>query len=234
LLERCEHHVIATSGVFSPKELGNNILAAVQAGKNDESKLQADLFNLLGESGFDFLLQIFEHRSDLVNLKNLDMKPKQGRRSRFVRPETTTGGGVGVQVASTTDKATQKAMKRERRRLKRQGLTEAEIDDAMFGAPPEEEKSSGGGGGASGGLRRETSSTVKFQRSLPKGTKRVVHDQWEEVIVPAPSDPPPSQLTPLVPITDLPDWAQLAFRGMATLNRLQSKVYDSAFNSMKF
>ena len=223
--------------MFSPKELGNNILATVHAGKNDESKLQADLFNLLGENGFDFLLQIFEHRVELGKLKNLDIKPKQsgggsGGRTRFVRPTSKMGGGVGVQVASTSDKETQKAMKRERRRLKRQGLNEAEIDAAMFGEiPPEEVRPKDSTNSSSGGLRPETSSTVKFQRSLPKGTKRIVHDQWEEVIVPAPSDPPPSQISPLVPITDLPDWAQLAFRGMPTLNRLQSKVYDSAFNT---
>jgi activating signal cointegrator complex subunit 3 len=237
LLERCEQHIVATNGIFSPKELGNNILAAIKAGKKDEGKLQADLFNLLGESGFDFLLLLFEKKSDLCLIKNVDQpstKHKK-RQTKFVRPESSSViGGVGVQVASTVDKETHKALKRERRRLKRQGLTEEEIDAELFGGEkkhstlaPTETKSNLN----ENGLRPETSNTARFQRSLPKGTKRIVHDQWEEVIVPAPNEPPPSQLTPLVPTTDLPDWAQLAFRGMKSLNRLQSQVYNSAFNT---
>ena len=230
LLDRCEHHVIATNGIFSPKELGNNILSAVKSAKGDESKLQADLFNLLGENGFDFLLQIFEKHTELEKLKNLDRQTNvQSKQTRFVRPSSNTTGGIGVQVASTSDKQTQKALKRERRKLKRQGKTEAEIDVLLYGEiEPVETKENETN---QNGLRPETNNTARFQKSLPKGTKRIVHDQWEEVIVPAPNEPPPSQITPLVPIADLPDWAQLAFRGMKTLNRLQSKVYNSAFNT---
>jgi len=239
LLDRCEQHVAATNGVFSPKELGKNILAAIKAGQKDESKLQADLFNLLGENGFDFLLMLFEKKTALQQLKNLDTPAIQPQHSRakFVRPSSSSsssaGGGVGVQVASTSDKATQKALKRERRRLKRQGLTEEEIDAELYGEPPKETSSSSSleTKQNANGLRPETSNTARFQRALPQGTKRVIHDQWEEVIVPAPNEPPPSSLTPLVPVVNLPDWAQLAFRGMKSLNRLQSKVYDSAFNT---
>ena len=32
-------------------------------------------------------------------------------------------------------------------------------------------------------------------------------------------------------ITELPDWAQLAFKGMTKLNRVQSKMYEAAFFS---
>ena len=35
----------------------------------------------------------------------------------------------------------------------------------------------------------------------------------------------------LVPIHEFPDWAQLGFRGMKSLNRMQSQVYKTAFLS---
>ncbi len=54
---------------------------------------------------------------------------------------------------------------------------------------------------------------------------------YEEVRVPAvkPGAPPPGER--LVPIADLPDWAQLAFPGYKALNRIQSRIYQAAFTS---
>ena len=61
--------------------------------------------------------------------------------------------------------------------------------------------------------------------ALPDGAKRTVHKGWEEVYVP-PVIPPPVEPTDLVPITDLDEFAQLAFRGTQRLNRIQSKVRE--------
>lgn len=54
---------------------------------------------------------------------------------------------------------------------------------------------------------------------------------YEEVHVPAvkPATPPPGE--ELVPIEALPEWAQLAFGGYKTLNRIQSRIFTAAFTS---
>lgn len=44
-----------------------------------------------------------------------------------------------------------------------------------------------------------------------------------------PAPPPPGER--LVPISDLPDWAQLAFPGYKSLNRIQSRIFSTAFTS---
>ena len=240
---------------MAPKELGKSLLDAVQSSKSDEGKLQADLFNLLGENGFDLLLQIFEHREALARIRSLNDADKPGAKARVGRGANgmfartgenaasgSSQGGIGVQVSSSGDRQTAKNIKRERRKLKRKGLTDAEIDQALFGKADEQSPSSspspsskgqqysGGqsgvhsGAGAGGGFKNMT-------RALPSGTKRTVHDKWEEVIVPAAGNPPPTDIAPPVPIAALPDWAQLAFRGMPQLNRLQSKVYKTAFET---
>eukprot|EP00955_Chlamydomonas_euryale_P107507 365775-Chlamydomonas_euryale.AAC.10 len=54
---------------------------------------------------------------------------------------------------------------------------------------------------------------------------------YEEVYVPpAPSLPPPAA-DELVAIASLPQWAQPAFAGYKALNRIQSKIFPSAFGS---
>ncbi|KAG6432555.1 hypothetical protein SASPL_104135 [Salvia splendens] len=66
---------------------------------------------------------------------------------------------------------------------------------------------------------------------LPVGSYRNHKKGYEEVHVPALKPKPLADNEKLVKISDLPDWAQPAFRGMSQLNRVQSKVYDSALFS---
>ena len=63
---------------------------------------------------------------------------------------------------------------------------------------------------------------------LPEGSTRRTFKGYEELHVPAPkkrSDPSEN----LIPITDMPEWAQAPFGGAKTLNRIQSKCHPTAF-----
>ncbi|KAH6769435.1 U5 small nuclear ribonucleoprotein helicase [Perilla frutescens var. frutescens] len=66
---------------------------------------------------------------------------------------------------------------------------------------------------------------------LPVGSFRNHKKGYEEVHVPALKPKPLADNEKLVKISDLPDWAQPAFKGMSQLNRVQSKVYESALFS---
>uniref|UniRef100_J3LSQ6 RNA helicase n=1 Tax=Oryza brachyantha TaxID=4533 RepID=J3LSQ6_ORYBR len=63
---------------------------------------------------------------------------------------------------------------------------------------------------------------------LPPGSFRTPHEGYEEVHVPAPKAKPYKAGEKIVKISDMPEWAQPAFAGMTQLNRVQSKVYDTA------
>jgi pre-mRNA-splicing helicase BRR2 len=67
--------------------------------------------------------------------------------------------------------------------------------------------------------------------TLPEGSFKTTKKGYEEVTIPAPKAKPFSADEKLVPITDMPDWSQRAFKGAKTLNRVQSKVYPVAFGS---
>lgn len=62
---------------------------------------------------------------------------------------------------------------------------------------------------------------------LPSGSTRHAHKGYEEIMVPAPVPKPFEDNESLITIDTLPDWAQLAFAGMTSLNRVQSRLYET-------
>ncbi|CAN1127789.1 DExH-box ATP-dependent RNA helicase DExH12 [Linum perenne] len=66
---------------------------------------------------------------------------------------------------------------------------------------------------------------------LPQGSYRHQSKGFEEVHVPALKPKPLGPDEKLVKISEIPEWAQPAFKGMQQLNRVQSKVYQTAFFS---
>ncbi|PWA00513.1 hypothetical protein BB558_003420 [Smittium angustum] len=65
---------------------------------------------------------------------------------------------------------------------------------------------------------------------LPEGSFKRTHKGYEEIFVPAPK-PPSSISESLIKVSRLPSWAQKAFAGTATFNRIQSKVFKCAYES---
>jgi pre-mRNA-splicing helicase BRR2 len=63
---------------------------------------------------------------------------------------------------------------------------------------------------------------------LPPGSFRILQKGYKEVHVPALRATPYESAEKIVKISDMPEWAQPAFAGMTQLNRVQSKVYDTA------
>nr|GMD45178.1 DExH-box ATP-dependent RNA helicase DExH12-like [Ipomoea batatas] len=63
---------------------------------------------------------------------------------------------------------------------------------------------------------------------LPLGSYRNHKKGYEEVCVPALKPKPLSEDETFVKISSMPEWVQPAFRGMTQLNRVQSKVYQTA------
>ncbi|KAJ2713418.1 Pre-mRNA-splicing helicase BRR2 [Coemansia spiralis] len=66
----------------------------------------------------------------------------------------------------------------------------------------------------------------------PRGAVKTVMAGYEEIRVPAPEKlPPPSADDPLVELSALPAWAHASFAGVTELNRIQSRVFPTAFGT---
>jgi pre-mRNA-splicing helicase BRR2 len=69
---------------------------------------------------------------------------------------------------------------------------------------------------------------AKKKCDLPDGSYRHLSKGYEEIHVPALKPKPLDPNEKLLKISAMPDWAQPAFKGMTQLNRVQSKVYETA------
>ena len=70
-----------------------------------------------------------------------------------------------------------------------------------------------------------------FQLGLPEEAKRINDRTMEEITIPATATPPPPVGEDPVRISNLDKIAQVAFKGVKTLNRIQSIVFDMAYNT---
>ncbi|CAG8581624.1 7898_t:CDS:2 [Paraglomus occultum] len=66
---------------------------------------------------------------------------------------------------------------------------------------------------------------------LPDGSFKRLFKGYEEIHVPAPKPKPFAADEKELLITDMPEWAQAAFKGAEKLNRVQSRVYPAAFTT---
>ncbi|XP_028784629.1 DExH-box ATP-dependent RNA helicase DExH12 [Neltuma alba] len=69
---------------------------------------------------------------------------------------------------------------------------------------------------------------AKKKCDLPDGSYRHLSKGYEEIHVPALKAKPIDSNEKFIKISAMPDWAQPAFKGMTQLNRVQSKVYETA------
>jgi len=219
--------------------------------------LAAELYDLFGEGVFDGMSTLLDQRRSLSsNLRaaiNLLKKEEEEEEAATHAGPAMPSYATGVSVMSESEKAIMKAeRKAERRRIKQQqsggktqgsssfshgGLADTDADwlsrhgiRAVIDDEVERENSH---------MRIRLGDGMEFRlgegagnkKALPVGTRRQVFKGYEEVKVPAvkPGVPPPGE--PTVYITDLPEWAQLAFEGYTKLNRIQSRIFSTAFYS---
>lgn len=69
------------------------------------------------------------------------------------------------------------------------------------------------------------------QRGLPSGAVRKYGPSCEEVFLPAAKKMAKAADEELIDIEKLDNWAQLAFEGTKRLNRIQSAVFETAYNT---
>ena len=67
--------------------------------------------------------------------------------------------------------------------------------------------------------------------NLPEGSYRKQMKGYEEVVVPPLKSKPYDSNERLLPVADLPEWSQCTFSGFQDLNRIQSRLYQTAMFS---
>ncbi|CAK9057204.1 unnamed protein product [Durusdinium trenchii] len=244
--DACEEHLARAAGSSSSssmtvEELMGQLLETLDKGEDAD---QNALIDFLGFEAFELVEQLIERRrqilEDWVELKKQasELISKQGTVTT-AKPQRGTSFGPRISVMSESEKRHAKQSKKAAIRENRPTgelahmaalqllatLTDEPAADLEIKKPlakPSADKNKN--------VHQSSLSGMGLKLVLPEGTQRQVLKGYERVDVPAapPFDPEKGKVN-YVQIKELPQWAQVAFKGTEQLNTIQSIVFNAAF-----
>ena len=222
-------------------KMATEVLGMLQ--EADEREIENRLVILLDYDKFDFIKQLLANRHAVVFCTQLGQAQTDDEKEAIKAKMNLTPEGRAILHALTIAHKSEGERKREmeaKLRKEIRGLRERETgggvqaddgDTAMLDASVVQSTL-----GARSILDLET---LAFEKGghlmankrceLPQGSQRISHKGYEEVLVPATRNMDEDEM--LKKISDLPSWAQPAFEGTETLNRIQTKVHETALFS---
>lgn len=227
LYDRCAEWVAQVpSTPLDPVELSATLESLLQSSKSDE-ELQNELFELLGVQSLEFIQLLLKKRYALVRLK---LEQLSSIESQQRQQQTFT---IQSKQEQKVQKQRQKTIKKLREVMGKMisqddWISEMGLDKANLRHMRESELNAGPDSTIKEGVEREEGRSGKVL--LPANAKQMDGKTFREVVIPAPEkkDVPKDEL---VPISRFEEWAQIAFKGIKHLNHLQSRVFESAYNS---
>ena len=170
--------------------------------------------------------------------------PEESAQSDYTKSKSA------VSVRSTTDVAMEKIRKKEERRNRRRvagghgehllewftndsGLGFGAFCDDSLPLPNKNKAAKGSVDDILNSLRGLGLGTDRGKKALPPGTTRKVLEGYEEIYVPARIHEGIADGELQVSVSYLPGWAQTAFKGIQTFNRIQSKIFECAYTSRR-
>ncbi|EFJ28836.1 hypothetical protein SELMODRAFT_410613 [Selaginella moellendorffii] len=214
------------------KESGDELAFAVcrvLESSDSGDQIAGYLFDLMGDNGFEHIQVLLQCRKELVEAFHKGLS-----RLKLENPSQSNQGrvpsyGTQVSVQTSLDRQIDKLRRKEEKRHGKRG-EESELDwtggfSAVVDASERPDE------GIEGLVGKGDGFTGMTGASLPPGSVKKVFKGYEEVRVPP---TPTSSLKPgefLVKISELDDISQAAFQGYQTLNRIQSRIFPTAYNS---
>jgi len=221
-------------------KMASEVLAMLQ--ESDEREMENRLVILLDYDKFDFIKQLLANRHAVVYCTQLGQAQTDEDKGVVKAKMNDTPEGRAILHALTFAHKTEGERKREmeaKLRKEIRGLRERE----GAGVQAEDGDTAMGDAGAQntalGARSMLDLETLAFAQGghlmankrceLPQGSQRISHKGYEEVLVPATRNTDDDEV--LKKITELPTWAQPAFAGTESLNRIQTKVHETALFS---
>jgi replicative superfamily II helicase len=259
LLRRCRE--LFSKSALPPQAMAESIASAVRecmtkgSDPSTDPGLQTALFDLIGEhpDGFEFLGQVIERAPALKDFSaappthmpaaaavvvgaskgvSVEHEGVQKRKQRKGGPASTVADGPSVFEAGMMSGG---VAADDSGLVLARSLRHAEQDELMVEASQEAEslrqirdfRTLVGGTGD-----RFVGEVDSIRASLPEGATETRTKEFVEIHIPAPESIA-SKVDPslLVSISELDEWAQVAFSGVERLNPLQSTVFETAYHS---
>ncbi|KAM0936672.1 putative DNA helicase [Dioscorea sansibarensis] len=225
----CDQIVEGGGSQLSGDELAMALCRVLQSNKAGD-EIAGDLLDLVGDDAFEAVQDILSHRKDLVDAINHGMSMLKSEKMQSNTQPRMPSYGTQVTIQTESDRQIEKLRRKEEKRHKRGGdygnmhdfsgesfsslLAASErkqpLDDVM-------------------GTGHDSNSSLVS--SLPQGTVRLYRKNYEEVRIPPTPTAPMRPDEKLIEIKELDDFAQAAFQGYKSLNRIQSCIFHTTYHS---
>lgn len=227
LRDACDQIVGESTSQLSQDDLPMAICRVLDSDKPGE-EIAGDLLDLVGDGAFEIVQDLLLHRKELVDAihrgLSLLKSDKTASNTQSRMPSYGTQVTIQTESAKQIDKLRRKEEKRNRRGTEH-GV-ESDVSVASFSSllQASERKNPFDNLIGSGPGPHSLSVTA-----LPQGTVRKHYKGYEEVIIPP---TPTTEMKPgekLIEIKELDDFAQAAFHGYKSLNRIQSWIFQTVY-----
>ncbi|KAL9254447.1 DExH-box ATP-dependent RNA helicase DExH14-like protein [Drosera capensis] len=225
----CEQIVKESSSQLLGDDLAMAICRVLNSDKHGE-EIAGDMMDLVGYASFETVQDLISHRKVLVDAINHGLMVLKSDKSASNRQMQMPSYGIQVTVRTELEKQMDKLRRKEERRNKRGGAygLEDDVSAASFSSLVEASEK----GNLFDDLIGSGQGAESFSISaLPQGTERKHYKGYEEVIIPAIPTAPMKPGEKLIEIKELDDFAQAAFQGYRSLNRIQSRIFKTVYYS---
>ncbi|XP_059441040.1 DExH-box ATP-dependent RNA helicase DExH14 isoform X3 [Corylus avellana] len=227
LRDACDRIVRESSSQLSRDELAMTICRVLDSDKPGE-EIAGDLLDLVGDSAFETVQDLMSHRKELVDAIHHGFLVLKSEKTATNAQSRMPSYGTQVTVQTESERQIDKLRRKEEKRHRRgtEFGTESDLSAADFSSllQASERKSPFDDLIGSGPGSQSLAVTA-----LPQGTVRKHYKGYEEVIIPP---TPTAQMKPgekLIEIKELDDFAQAAFQGYKSLNRIQSRIFQTVY-----
>ncbi|KAG8095958.1 hypothetical protein GUJ93_ZPchr0013g36564 [Zizania palustris] len=226
LKDQCDLITRSGGSMLSGEELAKALCRVILSNKAGD-EIAGELLDLVGDAAFETVQDLLLHRKELVDaiqhglmiLKLEKMSPSNQRKMPTYGTQVT----VQTEYERQLDKIRRKEEKRSKRSAET-GMNDIVSDNFSSLLLASERKQPfddviGTGEGAN-------SFTIT---SLPQGTTRKHMKGYEEVKIPPTPTAPLKSNEKLIEIGELDEFAQAAFQGYKSLNRVQSRIFQATY-----
>ncbi|KAM7267618.1 hypothetical protein ACFE04_009784 [Oxalis oulophora] len=225
----CEKIVRESTSQLTQDDLAMAICRVLDSDKPGE-EIAGDLLDLVGDSAFDTVQELLSHRKELVDAIHHGFTVLKSDKTSSNSQSRMPSYGTQVTVQTESERQIDKLRRKEEKRNRRGSEfgTEGDVSSTKFSSLLEASERKNVIDDLIGSGQGPNSLPVT---ALPQGTYRKYQKGYEEVIIPP---TPTAQMKPgekLIEIKELDEFAQTAFHGYKSLNRIQSRIFQTVYYS---
>ncbi|KAG8388728.1 hypothetical protein BUALT_Bualt02G0155500 [Buddleja alternifolia] len=228
LRDACDKIVRASTSQLTRDELAMTICRILDSEKPGD-EIAGDLLDLVGDSSFETVQDLIMHRKDLVESIHHGLLVLKSDKSTSSTQPRMPSYATQVTVQTESERQIDKLRRKEEKKHRRG--TDHAVDNELSSLNFSSLLQASGKKNLLDDLVGQGDGPQIAATALPQGTVRKHYKGYEEVTVPATPTAPMKPGEKLIEIKELDDFAQAAFHGYKSLNRIQSRIYQTTYHT---